>query len=97
MFDLNSIQETTKYFTNQFTNKDVKEFTKKSQDFIVSLIDANAKATYAGIEAFGTLAGPEFTKYLLPTTQAVDQLTENAKEIIKSGTFKTNAYAGHKK
>ena len=78
-------------------SKDVKEFTKKSQDFIVSLIDANAKATYAGIEAFGTLAGPEFTKYLLPTTQAVDQLTENAKEIIKSGTFKTNAYAGYKK
>jgi hypothetical protein len=97
MFDLNSIQETTKYFTNQFTNKDVKEFTKKSQDFLVSLIDANAKATYASIEAFGTLAGSEFTKYLLPTTQAVDQLTENAKEIIKSGTFKIAPYAGHKK
>ena len=43
MFNLNTIQETTKYFADQFATyavaKDVKEYTKKSQDFTVSLID----------------------------------------------------------
>ena len=48
MFNLNTIQETTKYFADQFATyavaKDVKEYTKKSQDFTVALIDAQYKA-----------------------------------------------------
>lgn len=101
MFNLNTIQETTKYFADQFATyavaKDVKEFTKKSQDFAVSVIDAQHKATVAAFDAFGAFAGKESTTYLDKAKEVVDTVTENAKEIIQTGTLKSVTHAGHKK
>jgi hypothetical protein len=101
MFDLNTFKETSKYFADQFTSyatpKDVKELTKKSQDFTLALIDANAEATLTAIQAFGEFAGSESTTYLLKVTEVVNQITENAKEIVQTGTFKAPSYAGYKK
>jgi hypothetical protein len=101
MFDLNTIQQTTKYFADQFNtfyiNKDIKEMTKKSQNFLVSLIDINAKAAVATIDVLSTFAGTDSTTYLDKAKEAVDTVTENAKEIIQTGTIKSFAYAGHKK
>ena len=101
MFNLNTIQETTKYFADQFAQyavaKDVKEFTKKSQDFAVSVIDAQHKATVATFDAFGAFAGKESTTYLDKAKEVVDTVTENAKEIIQTGTLKSFTNVGHKK
>jgi hypothetical protein len=101
MFNLNNIQETTKYFADQFTTyavaKDAKEFTKKSQEFTVSLIDAQYKATIAAFDAIGAFAGTESTTYLDKAKEVVNTVTENAKEIIQTGTFKSATHAGHKK
>ena len=101
MFNLNTIQDTTKYFADQFAQyavaKDVKEFTKKSQDFAVAVIEAQHKATVATFDAFGAFAGKESTTYLEKAKEIVDTVTENAKEIIQTGTLKSFANAGHKK
>ena len=101
MFNLNTIQETTKYFADQFATyavaKDVKEFTKKSQDFAVSVIDVQHKATVATFDAFGAFAGTGSTTYLDKAKEVVDTVTENAKEIIQTGTLKSFANVGHKK
>ena len=101
MFNLNTIQETTKYFADQFAHyavaKDVKEFTKKSQDFAVAVIDAQYKATVATFDAIGSFAGKESTTYLEKAKEVVDTVTENAKEIIQTGTIKAFANAGYKK
>ena len=101
MFNLNTIQEITKYFADQFATyavaKDVKEFTKKSQDFAVAVIEAQHKATVATFDAFGAFAGKESTTYLEKAKEVVDTVTENAKEIIQTGTIKAFVNAGHKK
>lgn len=93
MFNLNTIQETAKYINDQFVQyavaKDVKDFTKKSQDFTVALIDAQYEATVSAFDAFGKFAGKEYTTYLDKAKEVVNSVTENTKELIQTGTIKS--------
>lgn len=98
MFDFNKSFTT---FANQFNpaqvSKEAKEYSDKLKDFSVTMLETNVKATLSTIEAVNQFAGSESTKYLMQLTEAVDNLTDNAKEIIESIPFKSFAYAGHKK
>jgi hypothetical protein len=71
------------------------EINVKSKDFTLAMIDANAQATKATIQAIKGFVGPQFATYTYGLTYIADEITSNARKIVEN--FSGLADAGDKK
>jgi hypothetical protein len=71
------------------------ELNQKSKDFTLAMIDANAEATQATIEAIKCFVGKDFATYTYGLTYIADEIANNARKIVEN--FSGLAVAGNKK
>lgn len=84
-------------FDYNYTYPTVTALVNKQKDFACSFIDAQAGAFEQVVQAYDKLTFSYFTTYTSVVNECAKDLAENAKEIIKTGQFKTIIETGNKK